>query len=103
MEIAPTEVLFTETSHPYTETLLSAIPSVDPTKQKERVILDGDIPSPINTPSGCVFHTRCPLADEHCATQTPAAEHIGESTSWCHYAAEFADDEKRIAGVMSDD
>ncbi|MFD1514389.1 ABC transporter ATP-binding protein [Halomarina rubra] len=103
MELAPTEALFTQTSHPYTETLLSAIPSVDPTKQKERVILDGDIPSPINTPNGCVFHTRCPLADEQCATQTPAAEHIGESTSWCHYAAEFTSDEKQITGAVSDD
>ena len=57
--------------HPYTRSLLSAIPIPDPTAKKERIILKGDVPSPINPPSGCVFHTRCPIAVERCKKEIP--------------------------------
>lgn len=59
------------TKHPYTRSLLSAIPVADPTVKKERIVLKGDVPSSINPPSGCVFHTRCPLAIERCRTEVP--------------------------------
>lgn len=92
MERGPAEALFDSPTNPYTGTLLSAIPNVDPTKPKERVTLGDEVPSPVDTPSGCVFHTRCPLADDRCAEKSPDPVTIGESTSWCHYAESFADD-----------
>lgn len=57
--------------HPYTRSLLSAIPVPDPTAKRERIILKGDVPSPVNPPSGCVFHTRCPKAEERCSHEVP--------------------------------
>ena len=74
MEIAPAKELYANPVHPYTEALLSAIPIPDPTLKRERLILQGDIPSPINPPSGCVFRTRCPLAIDECATVEPPLE-----------------------------
>lgn len=103
MELAPTEALFERSSHPYTETLLSAIPSVDPTERKERVMLGGDVPSPVNPPSGCVFHTRCPLADEQCVEEVPEAVTVGNATSWCHYASSFVNDKNRLVEAAGDD
>jgi peptide/nickel transport system ATP-binding protein len=60
MEIGPVEQIFTAPAHPYTAALLSAVPIPDPSLRRERVLLKGDIPSPINPPPGCLFHTRCP-------------------------------------------
>lgn len=71
--------------HPYTRSLLSAIPIPDPTIKKERLILKGDVPSPINPPSGCVFHPRCPLAVDICRTQVPELKTIDENhLAACH-------------------
>lgn len=67
VEEAPTDVIFNNPLHPYTRTLLSAVPSIDPRTDKQRIRLQGDPPSPINPPSGCVFHTRCPYAQPACA------------------------------------
>ena len=74
METAPTNALFDTPLHPYTRALLSAVPVPDPDIERNKVIqiLDGDIPSPINPPSGCVFRTRCPLADAACHETVPA-------------------------------
>ncbi|WP_234821736.1 oligopeptide/dipeptide ABC transporter ATP-binding protein, partial [Brucella suis] len=66
MEIASSEDLYARPQHPYTRALLSAIPSPDPDARTERQILRGDIPSPANPPSGCVFRTRCPMAIDAC-------------------------------------
>lgn len=96
MEIGPAEAIFDNPTNPYTGTLLSAIPEVDPRKSKERVTLGDEIPSPVDTPSGCVFHTRCPLADDHCAETSPDPVTINESTSWCHYAESFTDEPDMI-------
>ena len=74
MEVAPAKELYANPVHPYTEALLSAVPIPDPTIKRERVILQGDIPSPINPPSGCVFRTRCPLAIDECAKVVPPLE-----------------------------
>lgn len=71
MEVAPAAELYANPTHPYTRALLSAIPSPDPAARKQRQILTGDIPSPANPPSGCVFRTRCPYALEACAATVP--------------------------------
>ena len=71
MEIAPTAALFDAPAHPYTQALLSAAPIPDPTQAAPQVHLQGDPPSPLNPPSGCVFRTRCPHAMAACAEQVP--------------------------------
>ena len=76
MEIAPAKEMYRNPVHPYTEALLSAVPIPDPTIKRERVILQGDIPSPINPPSGCVFRTRCPIAIEDCKHVVPPLEEV---------------------------
>jgi oligopeptide/dipeptide ABC transporter ATP-binding protein len=74
VEKAPTDELFAYPLHPYTQALLSAVPIPNPTLKKNRIILKGDIPSPFNPPSGCVFHTRCPHATERCKTEIPQSK-----------------------------
>ena len=76
MEIAPSRELYTNPRHPYTEALLSAIPVPDPTIVRKPIILEGDIPSPMNPPSGCVFRTRCPIAIAECAATIPPLEEV---------------------------
>ena len=71
LELAPTEELFANTLHPYTEALLSAIPVVDEDDKRERILLEGDIPSPVNPPSGCKFHTRCRYCQQKCMEEVP--------------------------------
>lgn len=71
VELAPTDELFKNPMHPYTQALLSAIPIANPQRKKERVVLRGDVPSPANLPSGCVFHTRCPHAMARCKSEVP--------------------------------
>jgi oligopeptide/dipeptide ABC transporter ATP-binding protein len=79
VEIADKKSLFENPQHPYTRALLSAIPEPNRKKKKERVILKGDVPSPINPPSGCRFHTRCPIATEQCKTQVPELKQVGRN------------------------
>jgi len=76
MELSDTEHLFAHPYHPYTEALLSAIPTTDVDSKKESIILEGDIPSPINPPKGCKFHTRCRYCTEICQNVTPAFEEV---------------------------
>lgn len=77
VEEAPTDELFSNTLHPYSKALLSAVPDTDVHAKKERIHLKGDLPSPIDPPGGCVFHTRCPYATERCNTEKPELTGVG--------------------------
>ena len=90
MELAEGQVLLTKPRHPYTQALLSAAPIPDPEveKGKRRILLEGDLPSPLNPPSGCVFRTRCPIAQAKCAKEIPALEPRGGASDHmvaCHF------------------
>jgi len=90
MELADKDRLFDNPLHPYTKALLSAIPIPDPTAKRERIILQGDIPSPANPPSGCKFNTRCPYAKEICSKEIPEYREIEKSHFVaCHRATEI--------------
>jgi oligopeptide/dipeptide ABC transporter ATP-binding protein len=71
VELAPAPRLYRDPKHPYTQALLSAVPSLDPAARRKRILLPGDVPSPANVPRGCAFHTRCPHAMSVCREQTP--------------------------------
>lgn len=85
VEYAYTDDLFGMPMHPYTQALLSAVPETNPHVKKERIVLTGDVPSPLDPPGGCVFHTRCPYAMEICRSQPPCEKEVsnGHSVS-CH-------------------
>jgi len=76
VEQAPAEEVYTRPAHPYTRALISAIPVPDPTRKRERIVLQGDVPSPVNPPSGCRFHTRCPFVAPVCSTKVPQWEAV---------------------------
>jgi len=77
VEIAPSRDLYTRPKHPYTEALLSAVPIPDPKAKKQRIVLTGDVPNPVNRPSGCHFHPRCPKATERCKVEEPVLKNVG--------------------------
>ena len=91
VEAAPTRKLFSETSHPYTKALLSAIPSLDPDDTHKAQKLEGEIPSPINPPPGCRFNTRCPHAQERCRSEVPEWREVSSGHHVaCHFSEELA-------------
>ncbi len=96
VEEAPTATLFREPAHPYTVALMSAMPALGQTRRSSRIVLKGDVPSAINPPSGCRFHTRCWLKDKlgnpaRCASEDPALQAVGDNhRSACHFSGEIA-------------
>jgi dipeptide transport system ATP-binding protein len=90
VEHGPREEIFTTPRHPYTRALLSATPVPDPGRKKERIVLKGELPSPLDPPSGCPFHPRCPLAFERCPREMPLLLPAGRSLVACHAVEEQA-------------
>ena len=101
VEMCDRRTLFATSHHPYTRALLSAVPVPDPTAPRNRIILTGDVPSPINPPSGCRFHTRCPFAFDRCRIEEPLLREVGGAhSSACHltHAPGAAIEAARVSG-----
>ncbi len=89
VELAPADEIYTKPKHPYTRALISAIPQPEPRRKSERIVMTGDVPSPIDPPSGCPFHPRCPHATDRCKVEAPALRPAPDGASGhtvsCHY------------------
>jgi oligopeptide/dipeptide ABC transporter ATP-binding protein len=102
VEVADCDDLFAHPAHPYTRALLSAIPEPNPRRQKSRIILKGDVPTPINPPSGCRFHTRCPAAFARCRVEIPRSLPIEEGhTVACHLYDDPARPDEPLAAQLA--
>jgi peptide/nickel transport system ATP-binding protein len=87
VEIGPKREIYAAPQHPYTQALLSAAPEPDPDNRPQRIVLQGDVPSPTRIPSGCSFHSRCPLAQDICRRERPALADVGnDHKAACHFA-----------------
>ncbi len=84
VEQGPAQIVFKTPKHPYTQALLSATPVADPERKKQRILLKGELPSPIDPPSGCTFHPRCPLVTDQCRTTAPSLKMADERLIACH-------------------
>ncbi|HEX2386338.1 MAG TPA: ABC transporter ATP-binding protein, partial [Candidatus Binatia bacterium] len=84
VEIAPSETIYHDAKHPYTRALLSAVPLPDPERKRERVVLHGDVPSPVNPPSGCSFHPRCAYREDVCDKVEPELISANGHSVSCH-------------------
>jgi len=98
VELAPTESLFIKPRHPYTRALMEAIPDLDMTGRK-RIPVGGEVPSPINPPSGCAFHPRCPLANARCKAEKPELRASGDAMVACHAVEEGRDDAMPLPAI----
>jgi len=89
VEYGPRGPIFETPRHPYTRALLASTPTLDPRARRERIVLRGELPSPLDPPAGCHFHTRCPYAIDRCRSEVPALLPLGEVLVACHRAAEL--------------
>ncbi|HXR04260.1 MAG TPA: dipeptide ABC transporter ATP-binding protein [Verrucomicrobiae bacterium] len=102
VETADARTLIREPQHPYTQALISAVPEVDPETKRRRIVLPGDVPSPIHPPSGCPFHPRCPIAEERCRTEVPAFREVKKDRfAACHFAGTRIEAASQAGGVGS--
>lgn len=91
VETGSKKELYENPGHPYTRALLSAVPQPDPAREKNRILLKGDLPSPVNPPSGCLFHTRCPYCTDKCKAEKPVMQMVSEKHGVkCHYTDLFS-------------
>src|SRR5438477_4765659 len=90
VEYGPKAAIFARPAHPYTRALLASTPTVDARSRRERIALRGELPSPLDPPAGCTFHTRCPYAVDRCRTDVPALLPLGNVDVACHRAAELS-------------
>ncbi|HEV7717425.1 MAG TPA: dipeptide ABC transporter ATP-binding protein [Arsenicitalea sp.] len=98
VEIGPKRPVYSAPQHPYTHALLSAVPKPDPRSRTSRIVLEGDVPSPSRLPSGCAFHTRCPIARERCKHERPLLREVAPSQfAACHFATPSP-----LAGLVND-
>jgi oligopeptide/dipeptide ABC transporter ATP-binding protein len=88
VEMARSEQLYANPLHPYTKVLLSSIPTMDPQTRRKRIVLEGDVPSPVNPPAGCRFHPRCPRAMDICRREPPAPLDLDGHYVRCHAVAQ---------------
>jgi oligopeptide/dipeptide ABC transporter ATP-binding protein len=95
MEMADANELYQNPQHPYTEALMSAVPKPDPTRKRERILMQGDVADPSNPPPGCLFHTRCRYVQERCKTEVPAFREVKPN----HYAACHFSEVLELRGV----
>jgi dipeptide transport system ATP-binding protein len=86
VESGPKPTIFANALHPYTQALLSATPSIDPAHRQKKIKIHGELPSPLNPPSGCAFHKRCPLADARCQSELPVLRELQGRQVACHHA-----------------
>ena len=102
VELAGSETLYRAPRHPYTVSLLSAIPALDPARRRARIVLKGDVPSPAHPPAGCRFHPRCFLAQDVCAREEPPLREVGPGhRTACHFAERLADPGVIPAGALA--
>ena len=100
VEVSSADRVVMGPKHPYTEALLSAVPVPDPTVKKKRMILTGDVPSPVNPPSGCRFHTRCPYKEERCVAEEPPMREIAAGHfAACHFSEKLYDAAPKTNGA----
>ena len=91
VEIGVTADIFARPKHPYTQALLSAVPVADPTRRTRRILLGGDVPSPLRPPPGCPFHPRCPAVMDVCRTEVPPKRDVGDGHAYvCHLEPDVA-------------
>lgn len=94
MEMGPAELIYTRPLHPYTQVLLAATPSIRPDAARPKIKVSGELPNPLDPPTGCVFHTRCPHATERCSAEVPAFRPLDGRLVACHYAEQVGDTSK---------
>jgi oligopeptide/dipeptide ABC transporter ATP-binding protein len=101
VEMADSRELYRHPLHPYTHALLSSVPSIDPARRRKRILLEGDVPSPINPPAGCRFHPRCPVAMDVCRTAAPRELNVADHMVRCHAVEQALERGVTEAGAIS--